>query len=110
MNLNPSKAFKNPNSCEFCGSLFIEISRINLNLEYLICNSCGHCLKVSSIDLKDDFHNAQLTYFGDDSILLQPEPSVFDKEILAQRRLITRRFLPPKGSVLEVGPGIRLFC
>jgi SAM-dependent methyltransferase len=76
----------------------------------LISNSCGHCLKVSSIDSKDDFHNAQLTYFGDDSILLQPEPSVFDKEILAQRQLITRRFLPPKGSVLEVGPGSGFFA
>jgi 2-polyprenyl-3-methyl-5-hydroxy-6-metoxy-1,4-benzoquinol methylase len=92
-------------SCESCGSSKVTLTRIRHGLSYWCCRGCRHCLIDSSDGLEAEFENAQNHYFGEDSILLQKEPSIFEREILVERMRLINAHTPPSSSVVEVGPG-----
>ena len=69
----------------------------------------GHC-QIRSLARPVATENAQRIYFGNGSSLLQSVPSLAEKEILAQRQVTANRYLVPKCTVLEVGPGSGFFA
>lgn len=91
--------------CESCGAQEILRIGIRLGLAYWRCNACGHCTIDLPGGLDEGFEGAQRRYFGDESLLLQKEPTVFEREILAERMRHVRRYIPAASRVLEVGPG-----
>lgn len=95
--------------CEACGSMAVGLCRVRPDLAYWICSDCGHCFMEMREQGAEDFEKAQKMYFGEDSILVQSEPSAMDREILAKREWVTSTYVAPQGTVLEVGPGTGFF-
>ncbi|MBO6768990.1 MULTISPECIES: bifunctional 2-polyprenyl-6-hydroxyphenol methylase/3-demethylubiquinol 3-O-methyltransferase UbiG [unclassified Erythrobacter] len=60
--------------------------------------------------LEAAFRNAQEKYFGDESILLTKKPTVMEREILAERKRLSERYIPAHANILEVGPGSGFFA
>lgn len=96
-------------NCESCSSRAIKLDKIRQSLSYWICSSCGHCVNSGYLQASEEFEAAQEKYFGEDSQLLQDEPNVLDREVLADRQRLTSKFLSPQCSVVEVGPGSGFF-
>ena len=96
--------------CEACQSSSAALKRIRSGLEYWVCKVCGHCQIQSLSSSRSNFENAQRNYFSNESCLLQSVPGPSDKEILAQRQVAANRYLMPKCTVLEVGPGAGFFA
>lgn len=96
--------------CESCRSVNVSLEEVRQGLSYWLCKGCGHCLIDSASGLEIKFESAQRGYFGAESLLLQKSPAIFEREILATRKRLVRRYIRPSSNVVEVGPGSGFFA
>lgn len=97
-------------NCEICGSTNTRSAAIRPGLEYLICQTCGHCLLVpGDASLDDTFVASQEKYFGEDTVLIEAGHSPMEDEVMARRRAVFARFVKSPSALLEVGPGAGVF-
>ncbi len=96
--------------CTSCSSKDVQRLDLRSELKYKICMACGHCEKlITSGTAEDEFETAQARYFGEDSAVLKAQVSPFEVEILAKRVGVVSKWLEPKRTVAEVGPGAGSF-
>ena len=96
--------------CESCSSTNVSFEKIKPSLSYWSCRECGHCLIDFTSGLETKFESAQKGYYGAESLLLRESPAIFEREILAARERLVRRYIRPSSNVVEVGPGSGFFA
>lgn len=93
-------------ACPSCGKSRLQLVTPRQGLSYNCCRHCGHCTLVETAEHIDEaFEHAQEKYYGESSILLLNEPTIFESETLDQRGLALGRNLNAGSNVIEVGPG-----
>ena len=95
------------NRCSSCDSDRTKQLHLRENLIYNVCLTCRHCEKnvVEGSSTEAAFEESQENYYGEDSAILQVDLSPFVVEVLRTRSKMLQSYLPPKGTILEVGPG-----
>lgn len=93
-------------ACQICGAgETVELS-ISAVLRYWTCSKCFYSEKIPvGRNAHDDFVSSQAAYYENPSANPFLEPASLQKERMAQKSKIARKYIGTGSAILEVGPG-----